>query len=265
MVMRYSTVAAALLAVFLFGCAKSDEGAKRAQLALGSNKLMPADMPAAELAYVMDQASVKTVPARDVKYEPLETYRAANAEKAAKSTGDASDAGGDETATEGDAPSDDTPKKAKADAPKKSGGAPSLLKALGDKLKPAVKTDKAKASKPAEKKAEEKKPADKKPAAKSEEKKAAAKPAEGKKAEPAKKEAGDEAEAGEGDKTDEVKKEEGADEAPPEGEGAEGHAAEGAEGSSETEGMERNSETEGQQEGGEGSEGEKKPDEGGGG
>lgn len=263
MIMKHSTVAAALLAAFVFGCAKSEEGAKKAQLALGSSKLMPADMPGAEMAYVVDQASVKTVPARDVKYEPLETYRAANAEKAAKPGGEAADA--ESSADDSEAGSEDAPKKAKPEAAKKGGGASNLLKALGDKLKPAAKSDKAKTEKPAEKKTEEPKPAEKKPTAKPDEKKPAAKPAESKKAEPAKKESGDEAEAGDGDKADEAKKEEGAEEAPAEGEGAEERSAEGAEGSSETEGMERSSETEGQQEGAEGSEGEKKPDEGGGG
>ncbi|MEK6644687.1 MAG: hypothetical protein AABZ08_12355 [Planctomycetota bacterium] len=230
-----------MFAVAQMGCAKSDDGGQKAQHALGASRLMPGGMPEAESAYVMDQASVKTLPAREIKYEALETFRAAKTEKGEESNSDAESA---------DAPTEDeAPKKAKSDAGKKGESKSGFLKALGDKLNSVTKhgakepksAKKEKPEKPVEKKAE--------PVKKSA-------PAEDKKDT---KKAEEKEEPPEGDKDAETAKEESGDGEAAEGqpEGDEASPPEEREGGSEAEGREGGESEEKTEEG-------SKPDEGGG-
>lgn len=66
------------LALVLSGCTKSSEPPPRAETA--KSGLMPAEEPAFDPTYVADQKDVKLVTAREVSYEPLDTFRQQAAE-----------------------------------------------------------------------------------------------------------------------------------------------------------------------------------------
>ena len=61
------------------GCAKSSDSDRHAETPIGTVKVASAGIPEADSSYLADQASVKLVAAPQVSYEPLDTFRAANA------------------------------------------------------------------------------------------------------------------------------------------------------------------------------------------
>ena len=121
-------------ALFLSGCAKQENPATRPIQAI--NGLMPGGSPQFESVYVADQSQIKTLPLQEVKYESLETLRAAreqaaeNPPPAGADSGEAAEpeVGGEETKSAG----------------KKVGG---LIGALGEKLKSVAKKSEKSAAK----------------------------------------------------------------------------------------------------------------------
>lgn len=95
-------LSAALIAVALAGCENKPEPRRAAQTAVAG--LMPAGQPGYDEGYVIDQAQVKTAPARKVSYEPFESFRKKSGAAASKP---------EETANESDAGADGTPAKAR--------------------------------------------------------------------------------------------------------------------------------------------------------
>jgi hypothetical protein len=67
--------------VWIVGCAKSDD--RRPQAERAQSGLMPADWPAAGTDYVADQTKVVSLAAPSLSFEPLDSFRAANARRAA--------------------------------------------------------------------------------------------------------------------------------------------------------------------------------------
>ena len=85
---------AALAAMPMAGCAKSDGAVPHAEMPIGDVKLASAGMPGPDMTYVADQASIKLVNAPTVSYEPLETFRTATPAGEATAEGGAEAAGG---------------------------------------------------------------------------------------------------------------------------------------------------------------------------
>lgn len=75
-------LSAALIAVALAGCENKPEPRRAAQTAVAG--LMPAGQPGYDEGYVIDQAQVKTAPARKVSYEPFESFRKKSGAAASK-------------------------------------------------------------------------------------------------------------------------------------------------------------------------------------
>jgi hypothetical protein len=61
------------LSLIMVGCTKSSEPPRRAETA--KKGLMPAQEPGFDAAYLVDQKDVKLAAAREVSYEPLDTFR----------------------------------------------------------------------------------------------------------------------------------------------------------------------------------------------
>ncbi|GJQ25870.1 MAG: hypothetical protein HBSAPP02_09020 [Phycisphaerae bacterium] len=90
-------LAAALIAVALAGCENKPEPRRTAQTAVAG--LMPAGQPGYDEGYVIDQAQVKTAPARKVSYEPFESFRKKSGATAARPEGAANESGADADVT----------------------------------------------------------------------------------------------------------------------------------------------------------------------
>lgn len=87
-------------AVWGGGCAKSADSERHAETPIGTVKVASAGSPEADSSYLVDQASVKLVAAPQVSYEPLDTFRAANA-KSGGAEGDKAESGEAEAAAPG--------------------------------------------------------------------------------------------------------------------------------------------------------------------
>lgn len=98
-------LSAAFFVVALAGCESKPHPSRPAQTAVAG--LMPAGQPGYDEGYVIDQAQVKTAPARKVSYEPFESFRKKSGAAPSKS---------EETANESDADEDITPVKSKSAA-----------------------------------------------------------------------------------------------------------------------------------------------------
>lgn len=63
------------IGVFLLstGCEKSSDRERKAYLATGN--LMPAGLPEIDVQYIEDQSKVKVLPAREISYSPLESFK----------------------------------------------------------------------------------------------------------------------------------------------------------------------------------------------